>query len=206
MKKLSFLIFLSLALLGLCFSSSFSQETVEEKSTGKIIPKNISFSYDSVDYELQATGTAVRKKFVFKVYGMVHYMQNVPTGNKEEIFETILKDNFAKQINLDFVRGVGEDKIQDAFRSGFSKNTTDEEMQQIQPLVDKFLEYFNSDVKKNEQYILRWLPGGTIVSIVQGIEYPAITNVSFAKTLWLIWFGKDSIVNRDNLISLLIKK
>lgn len=206
MKQLSFLIFLSLLFLGLCFSSGSSQETVEEKSTGKIFPKNISFSYDSVDYELQATGTAVRKKFVFKVYGMIHYMQNAPRGNKEDIFNTILKDNFAKQITLDFARDVGSDKIKDAFRSSFSKNTTEKEVQEIQPLLDKFLEYFNSDVKKDEQYILRWLPDGTVVAIVQGIEYPVITNITFAKTLWAIWFGEDSIVNRDDLISLLIEK
>jgi len=206
MKSLNILILLSLLFLGLCFSSGFSQETVEEKSTGKIFPKNISFSYDSVDYELQATGTAVRKKFIFKVYGMVHYMQNAPTGSKEDIFHTILKNNFAKQITLDFDRDVGSDKIKGAFQSSFSKNATEKELQEIQPYIDDFFKYFNSDVKKNDQYIFRWLPDGTVVFIVQGTEPPAITNITFAKTLWKIWLGKDSIVDRDDLINLLIEK
>jgi hypothetical protein len=185
-----------------CFSQ---EETIEEGSTGKIFPKEVSFSYEEADYNLTATGTAVRKKFIFKVYGMVHYMQNAPKGNSESIFSTILEDNYAKEIIMDFTRDVGANKIKDAFQSGFEKNSTEEELKNIQPLINQFLGYFNSEVKKNEQYILRWLPNGNVISIVQGKEHPVISNVTFARILWTIWLGKDSIVNRDDLISFLVK-
>lgn len=206
MKHFKLITILSCFILGAFFYSGFSQqETVEEKSSGKIFQKEVSFSYDDVDYNLTATGTAVRKKFIFKVYGMVHYMQNPPEGNPEEIFSSILQDNNAKQIIMDFTRDVGANKIKDAFQSGFAKNSTEEELEKIQPLLNQFLEYFKTKVKKNEQYILRWLPDGSVISIIQEKEYPAIKDVTFARVLWTIWFGKDSIVNRDDLTSFLTK-
>jgi len=206
MKRLKLITILCLLIWGIFVHDGLSQqETIEESSTGKIFPKKVSFSYEGVDYDVIATGTAVRKKFIFKVYGMVHYMQNAPEGNTQDVFSSILEDNYAKQITMDFARDVGADKIRDAFQSGFAKNCTEEELENIQPLVDQFLDYFNSEVKKNEQYVLRWLPNGTIISIIQGKEYPPISNVTLAKALWTIWFGKDSIVNRDDLIRLLVK-
>ena len=206
MKNFKLITIFCLFLIGAFIQYGFSQEQiVEEESTGKIFPKNVSFSYDDVDYTLTVTGTAVRKKFVFKVYGMVHYMQNPAESNSENVFSTILTDNYAKEIIMDFTRNVGADKIRDAFQSGFEKNATEEELKNIQPLVDQFLEYFNSEVKKNEQYILRWLPNGNVISIIQGKEYPVISSITFAKALWTIWFGKDSIVNRDDLIKFIVK-
>ena len=206
MKNFNILFILCVFFIGIFYSSILSQqETIEESSTGKIFPKEVSFNYKGDDYNLTATGTAVRKKFIFKVYGMVHYMQNAPSGSSKEIFSAILKDNYAKQITMDFTRNVGADKIKDAFQSGFTKNASKEELSNIQPLINQFLEYFNSEVKKNEQYILRWLPSGTVISIIQGTEYPPISDVTFARVLWTIWFGNDSIVNRNDLISLLVK-
>jgi hypothetical protein len=204
MKHFKLIALLSCFVLGAFFYNGFSQqETIEEKSSNKIFQKEVSFSYEDVDYNLIATGTAVRKKFIFKVYGMIHYMQDAPEGNSEDIFSAILEDNTAKQIIMDFTRDVGANKIKGAFQSGFEKNSTEEELKNIQPLIDKFLEYFNAEVKKNEQYILRWLPDGTVISIIQGKEYPMIKDVTFARVLWTIWFGEDSIVDRDNLISFL---
>lgn len=203
-----------ISLITLCFflSAPWSsttlaqQETIEESSTGKVFPREISFSYNDVDYTLAATGTAVRKKFVFKVYGMVHYMENPSTGNKEEIFNAVLSNNSAKQLTLDFARDVGEDKIKDAFQDGFNKNATKEELQDIRQLVNEFLGYFTSEVKKNEQYVFRWLPDGTLISIVQGEEQPAIQSETFSRVLWTIWLGENSIVKRDDLIRLLIEE
>lgn len=202
------------AFFALCFmlstlwlSAVFAQqETVEESSTGKLFPKQVSFNYNDMDYSLTATGTAVRKKVVFKVYGMVHYMEDPSTGSKEEIFRSILTNNSAKQLTLDFARDVGADKIQDAFQSGFKKNATEEELRNLQPLLDQFLGYFASEVKKNEQYIFRWLPDGTLLTIAKGKEYPAIQDETFCRILWTIWFGEHSIVNRDDLIRLLLEE
>ena len=71
----------------------------------------------------------------------------------------------------------------------------------ILPLVDEFVGFFAKEVKENQQLILRWLPGGIVVATITGEEMPAITSPLFARVLWSIWFGKDSIVDRDDLVA-----
>jgi hypothetical protein len=145
---------------------SATEENVQEPSTDKFFPKEVAFTYDGKDYTLSVTGLGVRKKFIFKVYGIAHYME----------------------------------------APEMEKNATDEEMQEIQPFVDQFVGFFNSEVKENELYILRWLPGGTVLTMVKGEEKPAITNSIFARVLWAIWMGKDSIVDRDKLVKMMVSR
>jgi hypothetical protein len=186
---------------------SAQQENVQEPSTDKFFPKEVTFSYDSTDYTVSLTGLGVRKKLFFKVYGIAHYMDTPEmVGSKENAFKAVLADGKAKQITMDFARNVGADKIQGAYRDGFKKNSTDEEMKEIQSFVDEFVGYFNTEVKENEQYILRWLPGGTVLTVVKGEEKPAITSPTFARVLWTIWLGKDSIVDRDKLVKMMVSE
>ena len=196
-----------IALLSLFVGSAgLGQETVKEPSTGKPFPTEVKFSQGGTDYVLKLTGVAVRKKIVFKVYGIGHYMQDPVKAGKEEAFKSILTDGKAKQLSMDFARTVSPTQVQDAYRDGFKENATAEELKVIQPMIDRFLTYFTNDVKENDKYTLRWLPGGTIVAIIHGEEKPAITDETFARVLWTIWFGKDSIVDREDLIERIIAK
>lgn len=183
-----------------------AQEMIEESSTGKKFPKTATFTFDGKEYSLDITGATVRKKYFFKVYGVAHYLENAEQMSKQDAFEAALTDGKAKQIVMDFSRNVGAGKIQGAYREAFEKNTSKEEFRLIQPLVEQFVGYFDKNVKKNEQYILRWLPGGIIISIVQGEEKPAITNKTFARALWATWLGDHAIVKRDKLVALIAKK
>lgn len=201
-RIITFLFLLSI-LLG---ASTYSQETVRESSSGKSFPASLTFSSGGKDYSLSLTGVTVRKKLVFKVYGMGHYMQDPPQNSGEATFNEILKDGKAKQITMIFVRDVDAPTIQKAYRDGFKENATAAELAALQPLIDRFLTAFNAGVKENETFILRWLPGGTIVPVVQGEEKQSVTDQTFARTLWSIWFGEDSIVDRDDLITRLNTK
>ena len=183
-----------------------AQDKVKEPSTGKSFPAQVSFSNSGKEYTLKVTGLAVRKKVIFKVYGIAHYIENFTPGEKEDAFKAVLTDGQAKQITMDFSRDVSPDQIKGAYSDGFKEQATPEELQKIQPLVDQFLGYFSKDVKENDTFILRWLPGGTIIPLIYGEEKPAITNVTFARVLWSIWFGEDSIVDRDDLIARMIAK
>jgi hypothetical protein len=100
-----------------------------------------------------------------------------------------------------FVRDVDAPTIQKAYRDGFKENATTAELVALQPFIDRFLTAFNAGVKENDIFILRWLPGGIIVPVVQGEEKQSITDQTFARVLWSIWFGGDSIVDRDDLIT-----
>lgn len=201
MTRTSLLTTIAAAALFISPISTPAQEPVKEPSTGKSFPAEVKVSYGGADYTLKVTGLTVRKKVFFKVYGMAHYMQDPVAGSKQEAFKTILTDGKAKQITMDFARDVDVAKIQDAYKDGFREHASTDEFTKLQPLIDRFTGYFSRDLKENDKYVLRWLPGGTILASIQGEEKPAITDVTFARVLWSIWFGEGSIVDRDDLVS-----
>jgi hypothetical protein len=183
-----------------------AQEKIVEPSTGKSFASSVKFTLSGTEFSLQLTGVTVRKKFMFKVYGMAHYLQEPIGGSEQNIFQTILADGKAKQIVMDFARDVDYEKIRDTYKDGFKENSTSEDFKKIEPLIDQFVGAFAEGVKENDQFVLRWLSGGTVIVIVQGEEKPAIHSELFAKTLWSIWFGEDSIVDRDELVSRMVGK
>jgi hypothetical protein len=204
MKKI--ILYISLLIIAVPFLAA-AQQTVKEPSTEKSFPAEVKFKYADKDYSITLTGLTVRKKLFFKVYGMAHYMQDAAKmGNEADAFKQVLTDGKAKQITMDFARDVDAEKIKGAYTDGFKEHASKEELQKIQPMIDKFIGYFTKEVKENEQFILRWLPGGTVMAILQGEEKPAITNELFARTLWSIWFAKSSIVDRDDLVERIVGK
>jgi hypothetical protein len=68
------------------------------------------------------------------------------------------------------------------------------------------LSYYSTEIKENDQLILRWLPGGTVVAIIEDKPHTPITNPTFARVLWTIWFGPDSIVDPEELVALYAKE
>jgi hypothetical protein len=192
---------LLLPLILFTVAAAVAQESVQEPSTGKSFPAVVKFTRNGTEYPMSLTGVAVRKKLVFKVYGMAHYEQDPVKAPKEEALGAMLVDGKARQITMDFARDVDAGKIRDAYMDGFRENATADELRSIQPMVDQFVGFFSKEVKENQQFIVRWLPGGIVVATVAGEEKPAIASPLFARVLWSIWLGKDSIVDRDDLVT-----
>jgi hypothetical protein len=184
--------------------AAVAQDEVEEPSTDRRFPASVSFESGGGTWELKVTGLAVRKKFMFKVYGMAHYMDAAGFDSRDAAFAAAMSDERAKQITMVFVRDVEAKKIQDAYRDGFRKNASGEEFAEIEDLVETFAEYYQKDVVKGDRYVLRWLPGGVVESMIHGIENEPVANVTFATVLWRIWLGKDSIVDRDRLVEMVV--
>jgi len=182
-----------------------SQTMVKEPSTEKSFPSTLTFKSGSSEYTLNLTGLSVRKKYFFKVYGIAHYLQDAGTVSKADAFKACLADGKAKQITMDFARDVDNKSIIDTYNESFKEMATKEELASVQSSLTQYLGYFDKEVKENQQYILRWLPGGTILATIQGEEKPAITNETFARILWSIWLGPDSVVDRDDLVALMTK-
>jgi hypothetical protein len=182
-------------------AAALAQESVQEPSTGKSFPVIVKYTRNGTEYSMSLTGVTVRKKLVFKVYGMAHYAQDPVKAPKEEALGAMLVDGKARQITMDFARDVDAGKIRDAYMDGFRENATADELKSIQPLVDQFVGFFAEEVKENQQFIVRWLPGGIVIATITGEEKPPITSTVFARVLWSIWLGKDSIVDRDDLVA-----
>lgn len=184
-----------------------SQNLITEPSTEKSFPAEVKLTYNAKEYILHCTGLAVRKKFFFKVYGMAHYIEGMNTIKKEkEAYPVILADGMAKQIMMIFARDVDAKSMRDAYKDGFKENTSEAELKELQPLIDKFLGYFTKDVKENDRFVFRWMPDGTIVVLINEEEKQAITSELFARTLWSFWFGEDSVVDREDLVARMIGK
>ncbi len=178
---------------------------VIEPETKREFPSVISFQHEGRNYALKITGTAARKKYFFKIYGMAHYLEDTDRKRKkEEAFQEALTDGGAKQITIEYVREVGPEKIRAVLREGFQKNTTPKEFEEIRPLVDELCGYFQKPVKTGERFILRRLSGGKVVFILQDKEMGTARSPLFARALWSIWLGERSVVERDKLVEMIV--
>jgi len=186
MKFCSFLVFL------MCIFSFCSAEVVDE-ATGESFPEQVSFDYKGKSYTLDATGVSTRKKLIFKVYSIASYLEKGGSGDK---FEQVMNPDLAKQLTMKWVRDVNAAKVQDGFKSSLVSNQA--------PISEtgQFISFFG-DVKKGDETVLRYIPGGIVEVLVNGATAGTIENQEFANALWLIWFGDGSVVKRDQLVSLM---
>lgn len=189
----------TLALIfGCCGLFSLQAEDVRDSSTGETFPKEVSFSHNGKDYQLECTGIATRKKLIIKVYSIASYLQKGATGADK--FQLFTQDDYAKQLTLKYVHDVPASKITDAFQESF-KNAPDYDQQKND--IATFIQFFNRDVKKGDSQVIRWMPGGYIEVIINGQNAGNLTNKALAKSLWSIWFGDHSVVDRSKLVSLM---
>ena len=208
------LFFKSVILYLILISVVQSDNSLSEKQDKKIIPHNIVVEHNDEQLKLHLTGLTVRRKFFLNIYTMAHYIEQQPNfinsddlaseNSDIKIYKTILQDNAAKQISMVFMRNLSSKQIQKSLGSGLKKNCSKEEYLQILPYIEKFMRAIHADVTRNDEFIIRWFPDGTIVSLFQGKQISLIKNKIFAKTLWAIWFGEFSIVDRKDLIKELL--
>lgn len=189
-----------------CLSSIclFAEGNIADSSTGTTFPSEITIQSNGKDYKLQATGVSTRRKFFVKVYSVASYLQdaNQLSGGGDK-FQQILQSDKAKQLTLKWVHEGPVSKIQDGYRESFHSVLPEAQYNQMKNDIEKYISFFNTDTKPGDEQVIRWLPGGTIEVLFNGKSAGTITNKEFATALWTIWFGPNSVVKRDDLVSLL---
>lgn len=198
-------IVLSISLISVAHANDSQFETKYEKQ----FPHNIVVEHNNKQLDLFMTGLTIRRKYFLKIYSMAHYIEQQPNGSglgisDDIIYKNILQNNGAKQISMVFLRSLTAKQIQKSLRSGIELNTNKQEYLQILPQIEEFMHAIDEDVKKNDEFIIRWFPDGSVISIFQDKKISAIKNDRFARTLWLIWFGDHSVVDRKSLIKELL--
>lgn len=186
---------------GCAFSSLYGQETLVDSSTGESFPKEVTFDQDGKSYQLEATGVATRKKLIIKVYSIAHYLQKGAAKPGADNVAAILSDDNAKQLTIKWVRGVGGDQVQESYQEALHKTFSAEEYAQLKSEIEAFLNFFRQGAEKGDVFVLRWLPGGILDVEINGKEVGSVSNKLFAKGLWSVWLGDNSVVNRKNLLS-----
>lgn len=200
---MKFSIFKMLALF-CCFSTLclYADEEVQEGSTTTQIPNTVTFEHNGRQYTLEKTGEATRKKFFVKVYAIASYMQK-DQNSGGDIFQEIMQDNKVKQLTMKWLHEATVDKVQNGYVDSFRKALSPTQMNQMQNEINTFIHFFNQEVKVGDEHILRWIPGGYIEVLINGNKVGNIKNLDFAKGLWSIWFGQNSVVDRNQLVSLM---
>lgn len=189
-----------------CFAAALTaEENITDKATGKTFPMNISYNVKGKEYRLNATGVSTRTKFFVKVYSVAHYIQDGADINKNNIFTQVFNDSLAKQLTLIWVRDVDAKTQADGYTDTFKKVFTPTEQQAMQPQIDQFIAFFDQNMKINDHQVIRWAPGGVIEVEINGVKKGEIVNPDFARAVWGIWLGSKSVVNRNQLVSLITK-
>lgn len=166
-------------------------------------PSQVTFEQGGKNYQLQESGVATRRKFMVKVYNVASYLENGIVTDKANAFDQILQDNKAKQLTLKWVHEASTAKVQEGYQETFKKVLSSDEYANMKSEIDTYLGFFNADVKVGDEQVIRWLPGGYLEVIINGKSVGNITNAAFAKEVFSIWFGPNSIVKREDLISMI---
>jgi len=178
-----------------------AQDTIVDKSTGLSFPREVTFDVNGKAYQLQATGVATRKKLIIKVYSIASYMQKGNSAAAGDKFDRILSDENVKQLTMKYVREVTPTQIKDAYLDSFKRVFPGQQYAQMQPDITNFLQLFAQPLHKGDETSIRWVPGGYVEVLFNDKKVGSVNNAAFAKGLWNIWFGNNSIVDRNDLVS-----
>lgn len=156
---------------------------------------------------LHLTGTSKRSALFFKIYSIAHYTADYQmfSGDESTIFSEIINTNTTKQIAMVFSRDIKANKIREKLASGVKENCVADEFSLVKSDLDLFKQVINQDVKKNDEFVIRWLTDGNLLMFYNGKFVTQIQSPLLAKLLWSIWFGEDAVVSRSELAKQLLQ-
>ncbi len=134
--------------------------------------------------ELKLNGAGLRRATMFKVKVYVGALYLAAASRDPE---GIVRADEPKSVHMRFLRGVGKDKIMDAFREGFEKNSgTDAKA--LQPGLDRVAATLPPELKEGTELEVTYVPGkGTTVASPSGEV--TIPGKPFADAMFRNWLG-----------------
>ena len=164
-------------------------------------PEHVVINYKNQELNLSLTGLTMRKMLFMDIYSVAHYIDKLPASSVNELYRYILEPAHTKQISMVFQRELSAIQIKNSLLKSIKRNTDAQEFLAMQADVEKFMAAIYDNVKKNDEFTLRWFPDGTMVSLFEGDEISSINNEALARTMWSIWFGEKSVVDRKSLVT-----
>lgn len=131
---------------------------------------------------LRLNGLGLRKKAIFKVYVGGLYVET--PGHDAA---AILASDGPKAVRMQFLRGIGREKLVEAFQEGFEGNAKDK-MASQKPGIDRFLGMV-SDVKDGDVWTFAYDPAKGMAVWHGDKEVGTIEGKEFAQALFSIWLG-----------------
>jgi hypothetical protein len=152
----------------------------------------ISVSSDNGEHQLRCTGTALRKKFFFKVYAAAAYLET-GTDAGDDAGATFVDANVPKRLHLQMLRDVESEKIISSIDEAFEKCATTP-LAEIEGDRVTFREAFSMEkLEKGQDIRFTWLPGIGLQLSVDHSILDTIQNPVFAKSFFEIYFGPEPV-------------
>jgi len=168
----------------------------QEMQTNVSFPKTATFSFQGKPHTLTLTGVATRETWFSKVYDIASYFEEPETLKKGDEINYLIDSSKAKQLTIRWLSDMNEGEVREEIRDALGRVTSN--AAQIVAFA-----YFFGAVKKGDNSTIRWMPKGIITVSNDGRQTGKMKNQEFAKLLWSVWFGKDSVVDREALVSLI---
>lgn len=151
----------------------------------------VGFPVKKGDMTLLGGGLRVKKiVFTFKAYVVGLYVSDEALAgpltafkgktSSPEFYRAIETGDFKKELVLRMMRNLSQSRIQEAMRESLAGADP--------KLLDQFVSYF-PEVKEGELCELRYLPGGTLESVMAGQAKPPIKDKAFADRLFGLYVG-----------------
>lgn len=184
-------------------------EEVAEPASGRKFQSSI--TYAGKPYSL--VGTALRKKFVVKVYAIGLYVDDAAArqafpslvtkaGGKER--EKLLEGDrshtfvawgrFGKLAVMQFLRDVDKGKIQEAYRDSLEGALSDKAPSELSRDANAFVALFDKDVREGQELRIATDEAGKITVEIAGQKKEGPQNPQLARAIWEIWLGQKSIL------------
>lgn len=134
---------------------------------------------------LLLNGMGLREKLWIDVYVGSLYLPKKANNVAE-----VLAQQGALRIQMNFIyTEVASNKLIKAWKDGFEKNQSDKLLKQLQGRIDTFYSYFEQSARKDDVYVIDYIPGkGSSVS-KNGSVLGTIEGEDFRNALLEIWLG-----------------
>jgi hypothetical protein len=134
---------------------------------------------------LVLNGAGIRKKFFIKIYVGALYL----TTKRSNVAE-ILADPGAKRITMTFLyKEVSDEKLVDGWNDGFSGNTSEGELKNLQQPIEQFNSFFRT-VHEGDVIRLDYLPGKGTEVWINDVLKGTVAGEDFQQALLKIWLGR----------------
>ena len=144
------------------------------------------------EHELRCTGTALRKKWFFKVYAAAAYLDS-GTEIGADAGATLVSADAPKRLHLQMLRDVDSKKIVSSIDEAFEKCAT-VPLEEIGSEREAFRAAFSMPkLTKGTDIRFTWLPVIGLRITVDHEVLDTIENPKFAKAFFEIYFGPDPV-------------
>jgi hypothetical protein len=146
--------------------------------------------------ELSLLGVGLRTRTIFnvKVYAIGLYVADSALAGplaahkaspgSPAFYRALVSGDFAKELQLKFTRDLAQDTIQEAMREALAGADP--------ARLDRFVGYF-PEIKAGQECVLRWVPGGTLETVMAGQPRPPLADREFAAAVFGVWLGEKPI-------------